>query len=84
MHDSLGNAFVVEVEYFFAKDEVFEQRRSALSKAQAVLVIRNPRAVVRGQVGRRLILVPRNALMRFAAAGRRTHLFRGLGCGLFA
>src|SRR3546814_15886330 len=50
MDDTFGNAFMVEMEYLFAQDKIFEQRRSALSGTQAVLIVRNAAAEIGGQV----------------------------------
>ena len=70
MHDALRNPLVVEVEDLLAKDEVFEQRRPAGAETKAVLVVGDPRAVVRRQVGgARLALT--DLLVGFAAIGTR-------------
>ena len=46
MDDALGNALVIEVGDLFAKDEIFEQRRTAQPGLQGVLIIRNRYALV--------------------------------------
>jgi hypothetical protein len=49
MHDSLGDAFVVEVKDLLAKVKVFEQGWSARSDAKRVLVIRDGNTLLGGQ-----------------------------------
>ena len=39
MDDTLGDALMVEVENLFAQNEVFEQRRAARARLQAVVVV---------------------------------------------
>ena len=49
VHDSLGDALVVEVRNFFAQYEIFEQRGSSRAGLERILIIRNRRALVRRQ-----------------------------------
>ncbi len=46
MDHPLGDALMVEMEDFLAQDEVFQQRRTALARAKAVLVIGNRDALL--------------------------------------
>src|SRR3546814_21092318 len=50
MDDTFGNAFMVEMEYLFAQDKIFEQRRSVLSGTQAVLIVRDAVTEIVGQM----------------------------------
>ena len=63
MHHPLGNPLVVEVEDLLAEVVVLEQRRPALAGAQRVLVVRDRRALLRGQDRN----VAARHLVRFAA-----------------
>ena len=67
MHDALGNALVIEMEDLLAEDEIFEERRTARSKAKAVLIVGYPRAVIGGEVRSRSG-VSTDSLMRFPSA----------------
>ena len=49
MHDSLGDAFVVEVGNLLAKNEVFEESRAAQPCLQRVLIIRDRNALIGGE-----------------------------------
>ena len=49
VHHALWNTLVVEVGELLAQQEVFEQRRAALARTQAVLVVGDTGAVVGGQ-----------------------------------
>ena len=49
--DPLGDALMVEMEDLLAQHEILEQRRPALARAQAVLVVGDRHAVVGGQHG---------------------------------
>ena len=62
MDDTFGDALMVEVENLFAQDEVFEERRAARARPQAVVIVRNRNAVVRRQDR----LTSRRDLMHFA------------------
>ena len=50
MHDALGNALVVEVGDLLTEVEVFHERRAALAGLERVVGVRNPHALVGGQV----------------------------------
>jgi len=49
VHDALGDALVIEVRELLAHDEVFEQRRTAFTCLQRVLIISDLHALVRGE-----------------------------------
>ncbi len=49
VHDALGDALVIEVRDLLAQDEVLQQRRSARRRLEAVLVVGNGDALVRGE-----------------------------------
>ena len=70
MHDALGDAFVVEMEDLLAENEILEQRRATGTQAQAVLVVRNPRAVVGCKVFSGRGTARCHLLVGFAAASR--------------
>jgi hypothetical protein len=61
VHDTLGNALVVEVEDLLSEVEVFERRRPARADAQGVLVVVDGRALAGGErwpsIARRLVQV---------------------------
>jgi hypothetical protein len=59
--DALGDALVIEVKDFLAKVKIFQQRRSARTDAQRVLVVRDGDALLR----RERRDVPARDLMRF-------------------
>ena len=44
MHDALGNALVIEVRDLLAQDEIFEQRRTAQTRLERILVVRDRHA----------------------------------------
>ena len=46
MDNPLGDALVVEVGDFLAKDEVLEERRAAEARLQRVLIVRDRNALV--------------------------------------
>lgn len=52
VHDTLGNALVIEVEDLLAEVEIFDQRRAAFAGAQAVLVVGDGAALGGRQDGR--------------------------------
>jgi hypothetical protein len=49
MHDAFGNAFMIEVGNFLAKDEVFQQCRTARTCLERVLVVAHRNALVSRQ-----------------------------------
>ncbi len=51
MNDPLRNALVIEMEDFFAQDEIFQQCRSARIGPERVLIIGKRDALVRGERG---------------------------------
>src|SRR3546814_20322741 len=69
MDDTFGNAFMVEMEYLFAQDKIFEQRRSALSGTQAVLIVRYAVTDIVGQMRGPIpvICLSGDVLMKLAA-----------------
>ena len=67
MHDTLGDALVVEVGDLLPQDEVFQQRRPAVVRAQRILVVADRDALVGGQ--RRMLAA--GAEMEFAAGAAR-------------
>src|SRR3546814_19514742 len=69
MDDTFGNAFMVEMEYLFAQDKIFEQRRSALSGTQAVLIVRDAVTEIVGQMRGPIpvICLAGDVLMKLAA-----------------
>ena len=68
--DALGNALVIEVEHFFAKVEVLEQRRAARARPEGILVVCDGNALLGGQNGR----VGASHLVRLAAQAARHFL----------
>ena len=48
--DAFGDAFVIEVCDFFAKDEVFEERRPVGIGSKRVLIVGEGYTLIRGQV----------------------------------
>ena len=67
MHDPFGNALVVEMEDLFTQDEVFKQRRTAFTGFEAVLIVRNPNALIGRQVLRAIMRTAfGNVLVRLA------------------
>ena len=46
MHDTLGYAFMVEMGYLFAQDEIFQQSRTAISGFQGILIVTDGNALV--------------------------------------
>lgn len=69
MDDALGNALMVEMKDFLAKDEILEQRRAASACFQAVLVVGDAMAEIVGEMRRvvAMIGIARDHLLRFAA-----------------
>src|SRR5690606_17987266 len=67
--DPFGNPLMVEMEDLLAQNEVFDQRRAALSGAQAVLIVGDSMTEIVGQMRDAIpmIGVPANVLMKFAA-----------------
>jgi hypothetical protein len=47
--DTLGDAFMIEMENLFAEVKIFQQRRTAFTDAQAVLVVGDRHTLLRGQ-----------------------------------
>ena len=77
VHDTLGNAFVVEVRDLLAQHEIFEQRRPAQAEFQRILVVGDGDALVgRERAARR---IDAHAIQRFDG---RVHAFRGHAAGL--
>src|SRR3546814_15957539 len=72
MDDTFGNAFMVEMEYLFAQDKIFEQRRYALSGTQAVLIVRDAVTEIVGQMRSHIpvICLAWDVLMKLAAVTR--------------
>jgi hypothetical protein len=64
MHDALGDALMVEMEYLLAKMKVIDERGSALADLQRILVVSN-RAPLRGRQYRR---IPLCNLVKLSAA----------------
>ena len=51
MDDTLGNALVIEMSDFFAKDKILQKRRAARIGPEGVLIIGERDALVRGERG---------------------------------
>ncbi len=70
--DPFGNPLMVEMEDFFAKHEIFEQRRSARSRFEAVLIVGNANALIGGQMRLcvRVLTFFGNLLVGFAAIAK--------------
>ena len=54
MHDAFRNAFVIEVRDLFAKDEIFQQRRTAIARFERVLIVVDANALI----GREKLISP--------------------------
>src|SRR5690554_4295750 len=63
MHDTFGNAFMVEVEDFLAEVWVFQQERSARTLLETGLIVGNRRTLLRSEGGDAIS----GNLVRFAA-----------------
>jgi hypothetical protein len=51
MDDTLGNALVIEMRDFFAKDEILQKRRASRIGPKRILIIGKRDALVRGERG---------------------------------
>ena len=51
VHDALGNALVIEMGDFLAKDEVFQKRRTPWIGLERILIVRKRDPLVRGECG---------------------------------
>ena len=82
MHNTLRDAFMVEVIDLFAKNKIFEQHRAARHCFQRILIVGNGESLVGGQ--RRVAAA--GVLMQFAriarAVGNRGSVARGRGIGV--
>ncbi len=63
MNDALGNTLVIEMCYFFAKDEILQKRGAARIGPERVLIIGKRDALVRGERG----VLSTSCLVQFAA-----------------
>ena len=70
--NALGDAFMIEMEDFFAQHEILEQGWPACAAFQAVLVVANGDAVIGGQQRR----IGASLLVRFATVTRIVDLHR--------
>ena len=71
MHDTLGDAFMVEVKDLFAQQEIFQKRRPACSGAQTVLIVGNRDAMIGGHgLAARLLRLSAVAFAGGVAVGR--------------
>ena len=79
MHDTLGNALMVEMRDLLAQDEIFEQRRAARAALQRILVVGDRRSLVGREplVRTAGILVRLPAVARFRARGGAFRRFVG-------
>src|SRR5674476_364898 len=51
VHDTLGNALVIEMGDFLAQDEILQQRRAARVRPERVLIVRDREALVGSERG---------------------------------
>ena len=75
VHNALRDAFVIEVGYLLAEDEVLKERRSAPPGFQPVLVVADRHAVVGGEhllvTASLLVRLATGTVVRCAVAHRR-------------
>ena len=55
--DTFGNAFMVKMEYFFAKHEIFEQAGTARAGFETILVVGNAMPEIVGQMGNAITMI---------------------------
>jgi hypothetical protein len=66
VNDTLGNALVIEMRDFFAKDEILQKRRAARIGPERVLIIGKRDTLVRGKRG----VLPARGLVQLAAGSQ--------------
>ena len=76
MHDALGNPLMVEMEDLLAEMEILDQRRTARTDLERILVVRY-RTALRGGQDRRIALC---GLMQFATLAAAQFLIVDSGC----
>src|SRR5665647_76953 len=91
MDDTLGNALVIEMSDFFAKDKILQKRRAARIGPERVLIIGKRDALVRGERGvlstSDLVQLSTGGRLYFSVGSRTIFLFvfsRITHCLLFA
>ena len=79
MHDTLGDALMVEMRDLLAQDEIFEQARAALAALERILIVGDRRSLVGREplVRTAGILVRLPAVARFRARGGAFRRFVG-------
>ena len=69
MHDAFRNAFMIEVRDLLPQDEIFQQRRAAISGLERVLIVVDPHTLIGRQKLPALSSVFFSRLSSFGSSG---------------